>query len=92
MIGHGALLVTVSRILVAAHAGCRGEDRRKIEHPGDEMLTEPCRSISHTVRPPDHQDNEVANPCQTGAFGQMSGRRCFSVRVRATCSIKLCPG
>ena len=35
--------------------------------------------------------NEVAHTCQTGAFGQMSGRRCFSVRERTTCSIKLWP-
>ena len=91
MIGHDALLVTVSRILVAPHAECRGEDRRKIEQPGERGAHRASPKRFSRGLAAGSLQNEVANPCQTGAFGQMSGRRCFSVRDRATCSIKLWP-
>ncbi len=46
MIGDGALLVTASGILVAAHPRRRARTRRKIEPPGMcEMLMEPGRNV-----------------------------------------------
>lgn len=45
VIGHGALLVTASGIPGSHLHRTPSEDRRKIEQPESEMLTEPCRSV-----------------------------------------------
>ena len=79
-------------IVVGQQVPGDGEDGRKIEQPGRARCSRSLAEASSRGSAAGSSHNEVANTCQTGAFGQMKGRWCLSVGDRATCSIKLWPG
>jgi hypothetical protein len=62
VIGHGALLLTVSGILVAAHAKWHGEDWRKIEQLGKRDAHRPLPKHPHAVRPLDRHITRSLTP------------------------------